>query len=120
MYTAGAFTTYSTDDGLCDPSIHALFEEATGRLWIGSESGGLCGFDGDAFTVFQLAAGAPFTTIQFILEDRGGGIWVGGKKGLWRIVRGSAEPMIRVELPNALGEIVNLAPSKALVPKPKP
>ena len=97
VYREGGFTTYTTEDGLCNPSIHALFEDATGRLWIGSGRGGLCVFDGTVFTAFQSADGVPFTNVQFIVEDREGGIWVGGSKGLWRIEGGSAECMVLVE-----------------------
>ncbi|MBP6313811.1 MAG: hypothetical protein KA408_16175 [Flavobacteriales bacterium] len=47
--------------------IHALFEDTTGKLFIGSGRGGTCVFDGSAFNEFQLADGVPFTNIQFIV-----------------------------------------------------
>ncbi len=97
LYKEGVSTTYTTEDGLCDPSIHALFEDATGKLWIGSGRGGLCVFDGTTFTAFQLADGVPFTTVQFILEGRERATWLGGSTGLWRFVGGTAEPMVLVE-----------------------
>lgn len=48
-YDGNSFTTYTTQDGLCDNHIYAILEDKSGNIWLGTEQG-LCFYDGKKFT----------------------------------------------------------------------
>lgn len=65
--------------------ITALCEDSTGRLWVGTQGGGLLSYSGGTITRFQ-AAGDPLDdTINGVAEDAMGDIWLGTPAGLNRI-----------------------------------
>lgn len=84
------FVGYSVKDGLSQNSVHCIFQDSDGLLWIGTQDG-LNSFDGHNFKIYRHNR-ADTTTIsdQFILsisEDKAGYLWVGSGNGLNRINR---------------------------------
>ena len=90
MCTAHAQTQYrfvgfNTKDGLSQNSVHCIFQDRDGLLWIGTQDG-LNSFDGRKFRVYKCNP-KDTTTIsdQFVLsieEDALGFLWVGTRSGL--------------------------------------
>lgn len=63
----------------------AIFEDNSGKIWIGTKSNGLNTYDrlGDNFTHVREMAGLPPKTIYNILEDRNNNFWMGSHEGLY-------------------------------------
>ncbi|HRZ76938.1 MAG TPA: two-component regulator propeller domain-containing protein, partial [Bacteroidales bacterium] len=77
---------------LSHPTVNVIFEDRQGRLWIGTEGGGLCQLDraSGQITAFRSLDDDPSTLsndyISAIYQDRGGTLWVGTKwKGVNKI-----------------------------------
>ncbi len=77
------FTVYdASTPGFASSRLLALYEDRAGRLWIGSEDGGLIRKDGDAFTTFTTRDGLPDDRVYALREDTAGRLWVGTNAGL--------------------------------------
>lgn len=81
------FTHYLADpnnpDSLAADAISALYQDASGLLWIGTKGGGLDAFDPQTqvFTRHAKKHGVP-PEINAILEDRQGKLWLSTNDGL--------------------------------------
>ncbi|MDX1907321.1 MAG: two-component regulator propeller domain-containing protein [Bacteroidia bacterium] len=75
------------EKGLCGNVINDLEEDALGRLWIGTQDGGVCRLDprsGEVVTVPLLnTLGQPERYVHALTSDGDGRIWVAGDKGLF-------------------------------------
>ncbi len=76
-YRDGAFTTYSTREGLANDSVLALHVDRSGALWIGTRGGGLARFDHERFTTFGAAQGLTSDIITSVAEGPDGSLWFG-------------------------------------------
>lgn len=81
------FIRYTVSDGLSQNSVHCIYQDSDGMLWVGTQDG-LNQFDGRNFTVYQ-HNGKDTGSIsdQFVLsiaEDRKGFLWIGTRNGLNR------------------------------------
>lgn len=79
------FLIYGVNDGLSQNSVHAIFRDQEGLVWIGTQDG-LNSFDGKNFTVYRHSE-TDSTSIsdQFVLkidQSADGTIWVGTRNGL--------------------------------------
>lgn len=79
------FLNYGVKDGLSQNSVHAIFRDNEGLVWIGTQDG-LNSFDGKNFTIYRHSE-TDSTTIsdQFVLkidQSADGTIWVGTRNGL--------------------------------------
>src|SRR5579864_7424475 len=93
------FKYYSHRDGLGEPEVHALHQDRTGFLWIGT-AGGLFRYDGAHFQQFLTADRVP-TSIEALGETPDGTLWVGTATGLTRLAGDRLEfvsdlPRVRV------------------------
>jgi signal transduction histidine kinase/ligand-binding sensor domain-containing protein len=82
------FLHYSVKDGLSENSVHAIYRDHDGLVWIGTQDG-LNSFDGKNFTVYRHDDNDS-TTIsdQFVVnikEDNRGFLWIGTRNGLNRL-----------------------------------
>ena len=79
------FLLYSVKDGLSQNSVHAIFRDRDGLVWIGTQDG-LNSFDGKTFTVYRhIDEDSTSISDQFILnigEDGLGNVWIGTRNGL--------------------------------------
>jgi signal transduction histidine kinase/streptogramin lyase len=82
-YDHGAFTTYTTKDGLPDNHIYSIAEDAKGRLWIAT-SNGLAQFADGHFTSYTTADGLADNRLLLIAAGRDGRVWLVSKRGLTR------------------------------------
>lgn len=81
------FIAYNVSNGLSQNSVHCIYQDSDGKLWLGTQDG-LNSFDGRNFKHYKYNA-ADSTTIsdQFVLsitEDAKGFLWVGTRSGLNR------------------------------------
>ena len=78
-YDGSRFTTYTTQDGLGHDWVGALLQDGPDAIWIGTAGGGLCRYDGKAFT--EIAHGER-AAVSALAPGTEGGIWVGTEGGL--------------------------------------
>ncbi|HMV48437.1 MAG TPA: two-component regulator propeller domain-containing protein [Blastocatellia bacterium] len=64
--------------------ITALLEDHAGRLWIGTEGGGLNLYRNGRFSLYGLQQGLPDDHVRALLEDREGNLWIATNGGLVR------------------------------------
>lgn len=87
-YEVKRFTRGEGASALPDNTIRDLLVDSEGRLWIGTENGGLSQyhFDSESFTTFNSQNSKLVTNrIRVLYEDTAGQIWVGTDgAGLWR------------------------------------
>ncbi|HKR04084.1 MAG TPA: two-component regulator propeller domain-containing protein [Bacteroidia bacterium] len=75
------FTTYTVADGLPNNQINDIFQDQTGKLWIGTMNGA-CTFDGKNFTKFSQDNILSNNSVKNITQDSKGNIWLGvNRKG---------------------------------------
>ena len=76
------FRSYSLEEGLPQSQVNALIQDQTGNLWVGTNGGGVCRFNGKEFEVFTKKQGLPGNMISALHLDQQGNIWIGTTKGL--------------------------------------
>ncbi|MFC2137066.1 two-component regulator propeller domain-containing protein [Bacteroidota bacterium] len=89
------FKTFGIEEGLPQSEIFSLIQDSKGFLWIGTNGGGLCRFDGKNIDVFNKKSGLLNNTIRAILEDSKGNIWVGTYEGV-TILNGYKDKVISI------------------------
>ena len=76
-----AATIFGKKAGLPSEIIRALYLDAQGALWVGTEAGLSCK-RGDKFLNFTGRDGLPATSVSQILEDSTGRLWLGTSQGI--------------------------------------
>jgi ligand-binding sensor domain-containing protein len=77
----GAFTRYTTANGLSSNRVLSIYEDHEGSLWIGTTDGGLNRFKSQRVVNYTRREGLSDDKIWTVFEDRGGTLWVGGADG---------------------------------------
>jgi ligand-binding sensor domain-containing protein len=60
----------------------SILQDSKGNYWIGSDSEGVCNYDGKTFTYYSTDNGLCGNQVIYIREDETGLIWFGTSKGL--------------------------------------
>ena len=76
------FRSYSLEEGLPQSEVRALIQDQTGNLWVGTNGGGLCRFNGKEFQVFTKKHGLPDNLIGALHQDNSGLLWIATSNGL--------------------------------------
>ncbi|HEY6047021.1 MAG TPA: two-component regulator propeller domain-containing protein, partial [Pyrinomonadaceae bacterium] len=89
-YRDGAFTFFTTKDGLAPGAINYLYTDHAGRLWLAFSRSGLLRVDNPAierpaFTSYTTADGLSSNSVEVITEDLRGEIYAGTGRGLDRL-----------------------------------
>jgi diguanylate cyclase (GGDEF)-like protein len=76
-------TSWTSESGLPQNSVHAIAQTSDGFLWLGTEEG-LVRFDGTAFQIYNryVVRGLASDYIGALLADRDGSLWIGTDSGL--------------------------------------
>ncbi|MBI1923932.1 hypothetical protein HYR99_06740, partial [Candidatus Poribacteria bacterium] len=72
----GTWQTYDVTDGL-PAGVVCLLQDRHGYLWLGTNGGGLCRYDGAEFIIYTTADGLADNQISSICEDPHGRLWIG-------------------------------------------
>jgi hypothetical protein len=73
--------TLNGQDGRPSTTIRAILQDRQGYLWFGTDSGGVCRFDGAQFITFSSADGLAGNTVFSVAEDHQGRLWFGTRDG---------------------------------------
>jgi ligand-binding sensor domain-containing protein/serine phosphatase RsbU (regulator of sigma subunit) len=76
------FRNYSINDGLPQSNVFCMIQDSRGYLWMGTEGGGLCQFDGVKFTTYTKRDGLSGNIVRSLLSDNNGNIWIGTENGI--------------------------------------
>ncbi|MGX1928974.1 hybrid sensor histidine kinase/response regulator transcription factor [Flagellimonas sp. 2504JD4-2] len=97
-FSVSGMSKYITDDveghpGLKD--IQTIFEESKGKIWIGTDGGGLFQYHPKAEIIshFEAADGFGETSINAIAQSDDGAIWISGKSGITKLNHGNTASM---------------------------
>jgi len=88
----GKVTVYTAEEGLPTATessgflppllVKAITEDTNGRLWFGTDGGGLARFVNGNFTTYTTADGLASNVVFGLTADPEGGLWVATNKGL--------------------------------------
>ncbi len=85
------------EDGFYSDGVNALYEDAGGVLWIGSDGEGLYRFaDGDFFQYTSADHKLAFDRLFSILEDDLGHLWFSGNRGVFSVSKDSLNRLANV------------------------
>jgi len=84
LYRLGSDQTnaWLVADGLPHESVCALHQDRQGRVWIGTDGGGLARRTADGFERFGSAQGLSSQRVWALHEDAHGTLWIGTDRGL--------------------------------------
>ena len=77
-----SFKAYSINEGLPNASVNVLIQDSRNFIWIGTEGGGLCRYDGYDFYTFDQAKNEIGSSIKSLAETNDGDIWIGTDNGI--------------------------------------
>jgi ligand-binding sensor domain-containing protein len=86
-YKDGAFTRYTTREGLSYDAVRALAEGPDGSMWIGTK-GGLSRFKDGAFTRYTEKDGLASISVESLYMDGKGVLWIATRQGVNRLAQG--------------------------------
>lgn len=75
----GVFRAFSSADGLTNSFVRTVYQDHTGQIWIGTDSG-LFRISGDRVERVDDSGTLPLLAVHAIYEDSLGGLWVGGSR----------------------------------------
>lgn len=78
------FDQLSVADGLPQSQVFALEEDQRGRIWMGTQGGGVCSFDGVGFQTISTQEGLPDGYVNALLQSQEGPLYIGTRTGLSR------------------------------------
>ena len=78
-YHDGVFHAFSSADGLTNSFVRTVYQDHTGKIWIGTDSG-LFWISGDRIERLDNSAALPLLAVHAIYEDDQGSLWIGGSK----------------------------------------
>lgn len=76
------FKNYSLEDGLPRIGVYDIHQDQNGFLWIGTQGGGVCKFDGNKFQSFTRRNGLPSDNIRLVYFDKRNTLWCATDEGV--------------------------------------
>lgn len=76
------FKKYGLEEGLPRVGVYDIYQDHKGFLWIGTEGGGICIFDGVRFHSYTRRNGLPSDNIRVIFQDSRKTMWVATDEGV--------------------------------------
>ncbi|MDB4796873.1 hypothetical protein OAG77_01605, partial [bacterium] len=80
----GAWTNYSSRDGLAHDWVKAIHEDSRGMIWVATNGRGVSRFDGENWTSLDVYDGLSDNYVTSIAEDALGDMWFGTRHGVCR------------------------------------
>lgn len=76
------YKNYSLPEGLPQSQVYVIYQDSRGNLWFGTNSGGICKYDGRSFITYTSYEGLIDNIVYEISEDKEGNLWVGTFEGV--------------------------------------
>ncbi|GAF04225.1 ligand-binding sensor domain-containing protein [Saccharicrinis fermentans] len=76
------FRQYSLEEGLPQSEVNDIAEDQFGYLWLGTNGGGLCRFNGMHFDVLTKKDGLLEDLVMGLYSDNNYDLWIGSPKGV--------------------------------------
>lgn len=98
------FRGFSLEHGLPQSEINAITDDHFGYLWVGTNGGGLCRFNGHSFDVFNKKDGLPDNVILSLFQDSRTFLWIATPKGIVRYDGLKMHPILEADTTIISGE----------------
>jgi ligand-binding sensor domain-containing protein len=85
IYSGGRWSNLTVEDGLAGESARSVYEDDTGRMWIGSEYDGIAVGTPGLWKVLTEKDGLAGYEVKVMTQDTDGNYWLGTNSGLNRI-----------------------------------
>jgi len=76
------FLNYDLQAGLPNTNILDIYQDNNSYLWIATDAGGLCAFDGANFEIINTKGGLASNVVYDVMEDEQDQLWVGTQNGI--------------------------------------
>lgn len=76
------FKKYGLEEGLPRVGVYDIFQDEYGFLWIGTEGGGVCKFDGKTFHSYTRKNGLPSDNIRVLYQAKDQTLWCATDEGI--------------------------------------
>ena len=76
------FIKYNVQEGLPQSQVYDIFQDSRSYIWLATQGGGVCRFDGNAFETLSTRDGLPSNFVHCIFEDNENKLWFGTRSGL--------------------------------------
>ena len=96
-YTNTKIDYMTIDEGLSCEIITSIFQTGDGVLWIGTEGGGVCCYDGKIIQVIEIPGDPARNVIHAIYSDGHGSLWFATEGGLIRYDPRQIQPEIAIK-----------------------
>ena len=73
---------FNVEDGLPQSTVFDILQDHQGYLWIGTDGGGICRYDGYRFRTYGSSEGLEANSIRRIIEDKEHTLWIDTNMGL--------------------------------------
>jgi len=83
-YDGKGFINFTTQDGLKDNRVKAIYRDANGALWFGTYRGGASHYDDKTLANFTTQDGLAHNRVLAIADDKDGALWFGTDNGVSR------------------------------------
>jgi ligand-binding sensor domain-containing protein len=101
------FTNYSVTDGLAQSQVFAIAQANDGYVWMATQGGGLCRFDGEHFETFSTQQGLASNYIHCLLSVSND-LFIGTSEGLNLISKGKISTLTFPELEISVADLLLL------------
>ena len=97
---------YDRASGLSDTLIWTIFQDRDGKIWVGTNGGGVNKYDGNQWSNYTVNEGLASNCVYSVAQDKDGDMWFGTEGGLNLLIGGviyvvdtiDGEPFIPITL----------------------
>ncbi len=90
------FVNFTTQDGLANNKVVAIYAAVDGVTWFGTFGGGVAAYDGVAWTSLDTRDGLASNIVQSIHPDADGSLWFATQEGITRYRRSTTSPRVHI------------------------
>jgi signal transduction histidine kinase/ligand-binding sensor domain-containing protein len=78
------FSQYSLEEGLPQSEVYTITEDQWGYIWLGTNGGGLCRFNGKTFDIYNRKKGLHDNIVYSVYHDHNYDLWIGSPRSILR------------------------------------
>jgi len=99
--------TMADTPALSSDAVAVLCEDRSGKLWIGTDDGGIIRYRDGEFVSFGAQQGLTEVEVRSICEDREGRLWLGTRNGLFHFANERITAWSATNLPSEIYELAS-------------